>query len=99
MTTRNAGTLMKLRDLLDPDAACEPRFGALDIRGVSADSRKVTRGDLFVAVAGTKADGLSFVPQAVANGAAAVMAEARPALPDGVAFVQVPNARRALSRA
>ena len=38
------------------------------------DSRKVKPGDLFVAVPGTKADGLSFAPQAIAAGAVAVMA-------------------------
>jgi len=48
---------------------------------LTADSRKVKPGFLFVAVPGTKADGLSFVPQAVANGAAAVMAEKKPDLP------------------
>ncbi len=49
---------------------------------------------------GTKADGLGFVPQALAAGAVAVMAErAPPALPDGIAFVQVRNVRQALALA
>ena len=48
---------------------------ALELGGIAADSRKVKPGDLFVAVPGTKSDGLSFVPQALAAGAAAVMAE------------------------
>ena len=89
---------MKLADLLTPDAVSDPRFAALDITGISADSRALKPGDLFVAVAGAKDDGLRFVPAALAAGAAAVMAERVPAtvLPDGVAFVMVGDARRAL---
>ena len=91
---------MKLRDLLSEDARCEARFDALAIAGLSADSRAVAPGFLFVAVPGTKADGLAFVAQAVSAGAVAVMAErAPPALPAGVAFVQVGNVRRALALA
>jgi UDP-N-acetylmuramoyl-L-alanyl-D-glutamate--2,6-diaminopimelate ligase len=91
---------MKLRDLLSEDARYEARFDALAIEGLAADSRAVKPGFLFVAVPGTKADGSAFVPQALEAGAVAVMAEhAPPALPDGVAFVQVGNVRRALALA
>src|SRR5690348_4506834 len=91
---------MKLRDLLSDDARHEARFDALAIAGLSADSRAVKPGFLFVAVPGTKADGLAFVPQALAAGAVAVMAERAPErLPDGIAVVQVPNVRRALALA
>ena len=41
------------------DGAVDARFGASTSRGIAADSRKVKRGDLFVAVPGTKADGLA----------------------------------------
>ena len=86
---------MKLRDLL-PEA--EPRLGVIDISGVSADSRKVKPGFLFVAIAGAKADGAYFAKQAVDAGAVAVAAEQRPeGLSDTVAFVRVPNPRRALA--
>ncbi len=91
---------MKLGDLIDQDGSVDPRFAALDVAGITADSRKATRGCLFVAVPGTRVDGLAFVPQALAAGAAAVMAERRPeGLPDGAAFVRTSNARRALARA
>jgi UDP-N-acetylmuramoyl-L-alanyl-D-glutamate--2,6-diaminopimelate ligase len=90
---------MKLRDLLTDDARFEPRFGALDIHGITADSRTVKPHFLFAAVPGTKADGLAFLPQALAAGATAVVAERAPPepLPDHVAFVEVPNVRRALA--
>ena len=70
-------------------------------RGITADSRAVKPGDLFVAVPGTKADGLRFVPQAARRRARSRSwpSGRRHALPDGVAFVQVANARRALALA
>jgi UDP-N-acetylmuramoyl-L-alanyl-D-glutamate--2,6-diaminopimelate ligase len=90
---------MMLRDLLTSEARFDARFGARAVSGVTADSRAVRPGFLFAAVPGTKADGLSYVPQAVASGAAAVMAERVPSapLPDDVALVNVPNVRRALA--
>ena len=90
---------MKLRDLLSEDARCEARFDALAISGLAADSRAVKPGFLFVAVPGTKQDGAAFIPQALAAGAVAVMAESASAPPAGVALVQVSNVRRALALA
>src|SRR5262245_63666354 len=92
---------MKLKDLLTIDAISDARFDALDVRGITADSRAVKPGDLFVAIAGSKDDGLRFVAPAVAAGAAAVMAERVPPqpLPDGVAFIKVADARRSLALA
>src|SRR5215831_17017450 len=92
---------MKLADLLTVDAVSDARFAALEITGIAADSRAIKRGDVFVAVAGTKEDGLHFVGPALAAGAAAVMAERVPPLPlpEGVAFIKVGNARRALALA
>src|SRR5262249_7641200 len=93
------GNAVKLRDLL-PDAAADARQGAIDISGVTADSRKVKPGFLFVAIAGAKADGAHFARQAVEAGAAAVAAEQRPVgLAEAVAFVRVRNPRRALALA
>ncbi len=70
------------------------------VSGVTADSREVAPGFAFVAVPGVKADGLSFVPQAVAAGAVAIVAERQPEeLPERVAFVKVPIVRHALAMA
>jgi len=88
---------MKLADLPLENARFEQRYAALEIGGVAADSRKVKPGDLFVAVPGTKSDGLSFVAQALQAGAVAVMAERTADVPAGVATIQVPDARRALA--
>lgn len=91
---------MKLADLPLDDARLDPRSAAIEISGVTADSRKAKPGFLFVAIAGAKADGAHFAKQAAAAGAVAVAAEQRPeGLPANVAFVQVGNARRALALA
>jgi UDP-N-acetylmuramoyl-L-alanyl-D-glutamate--2,6-diaminopimelate ligase len=90
---------VKLRDLL-PEATIDKPQAAIEITGVSADSRKVKNGFLFVAISGAKADGAHFARQAAAAGAAAVAAEQRPdGLPDTVTFVPVKNARRTLALA
>jgi UDP-N-acetylmuramoyl-L-alanyl-D-glutamate--2,6-diaminopimelate ligase len=77
------------------------REAALPVAALASDSRKVGPGAVFFAVPGTKADGMSFVPQAVAAGAVAIVGEAgRPSdLAADVAYVQVPDVRRALALA
>ena len=48
-----------------------------DVRSVTLDSRRVEPGALFCALAGSQIDGRSFVDQALASGAAAVLTEDR----------------------
>jgi UDP-N-acetylmuramoyl-L-alanyl-D-glutamate--2,6-diaminopimelate ligase len=91
---------MKLSDLLCDSTAIDARLGAIEAVGVTADSRGVKRGDVFVAVSGTKADGLAFAAQALAQGAAAIVAErTSPSLSAGAPLILVKNARRALALA
>ena len=85
-------------DALIPEAA-EGRHAALQIAGLAADSRKAGRGALFFAVPGTQADGLSFAPAAIANGAVAIVAARAPQQPLSAPVIVVPDVRLALSRA
>lgn len=48
----------------------------IGITGISDDSRTVQRGDLYLALRGTRADGRDYIAQAVDRGAVAVLAEA-----------------------
>jgi UDP-N-acetylmuramoyl-L-alanyl-D-glutamate--2,6-diaminopimelate ligase len=48
---------------------------AVRVRGIKHDSRRVEPGDLFVAIAGVTRHGSEFAPQAVAQGASAVLSE------------------------
>ena len=84
---------------LFPEAAGEA--ASLSVSGLTADSRRVVPGGVFVAVPGTKADGRLFAAQAAQAGAVAVAGEgARPAdLPQATAWIAVADARRALALA
>lgn len=67
------------------------------VAGITADSRDVAIGDLFVATLGQRADGRQFARDAVDAGAVAVICEP-PAPPDvSVPTVLVPDARVALA--
>lgn len=50
---------------------------ALEITGLSLDSRSVRRGDLFIAMPGSRAQGHTFIAAAVAAGAVAVLFDSR----------------------
>ena len=69
--------------------------GQIQIADVTHDSRQVLPGSVFVAVPGLQRDGLEFVPQAIARGAAAIAAE-QPVQID-VPLVVVADARAALA--
>ena len=89
---------MKLRDLFSDDAAIAPQADAVDVKGLSVDSRAVKPGDLFFAIAGSKTDGSRFVDSAIQAGAVAVAGDhAPPGL--RVPFVVTANPRRALAQA
>ncbi|QRM30831.1 UDP-N-acetylmuramoyl-L-alanyl-D-glutamate--2,6-diaminopimelate ligase [Microvirga sp. VF16] len=90
---------MHLGDLVDLAQGHE--HAPLVISKIASDSRKVEQGTLFFAVPGTRVDGMSFVPQAVASGAVAIVGEAaRPSdLPGHIAYVQVDDVRRTLALA
>jgi UDP-N-acetylmuramoyl-L-alanyl-D-glutamate--2,6-diaminopimelate ligase len=69
----------------------------VEIRGLSYDSRSVAPGSLFFALRGAAVDGHLFLHQAVQAGAAALVVEDDAAVPPGVPFVTVRNARLAMS--
>ncbi|HEX3064093.1 MAG TPA: UDP-N-acetylmuramoyl-L-alanyl-D-glutamate--2,6-diaminopimelate ligase [Dongiaceae bacterium] len=90
---------MRLSELFDG-----PREGqniamsaAVDIRGLSADSRQVEQGFVFAALPGARTDGRRYIDQAVAKGAVAVLAEPATAVPAGTVLLVDPNPRRRLA--
>ncbi len=74
-------------------------IGNPDVRitGLTMNSREVKPGMLFAAVKGTSADGHNYIPQAIANGAAAILCEQLPAFDTGkTTIIQTGNAAKAI---
>ena len=99
MTVRDL--LQALAKALPPDARLDmpANAGGLDTTctGITHDSRAVRDGTLFIALKGLKADGVAFSAQAVAAGAAAIVAERQPDAPQPVPWIVVSDARLALA--
>lgn len=73
-----------------------PRQGA--VTGVTSSSQEVTRGGCFVAVRGRRADGHTYIADALARGAALVVGEDPPPpdFPGDRTYARVADARRAV---
>jgi UDP-N-acetylmuramoyl-L-alanyl-D-glutamate--2,6-diaminopimelate ligase len=71
----------------------------LEIQKVVCDSRKVESGSLFFALHGAKADGNTFIQDAIKRGAVAIASEEKGTskIPAGVVWIQVREARKALA--
>lgn len=78
--------------------SCPRASENLEIYGVTADSRRVSEGWLFVAIKGLHQDGGGFIPQAVKQGAAAVLALPQTSVPADRVCLSHPNPREALAR-
>jgi UDP-N-acetylmuramoyl-L-alanyl-D-glutamate--2,6-diaminopimelate ligase len=80
------------------DLPLDPRAAALDVAGLTADSRAVRPGFVFAALRGTQADGHRFIPDAREKGAVAVLSDhVDPAFAGQIAFVTDANPRRRLA--
>ena len=91
---------MKLRDALRGIpilAGGEP--GTEEITGIAYNSKAVRPGFLFGALRGAAQNGMDFVAEAEANGAAAVLSAWPKPPASGLAWVQVADAREALALA
>jgi len=77
--------------------------GDIEVHRIQYDSRKIERGDCFVALRGAGTDGHKFVEAAVEKGAKVVVLEQDATLPDSyfmhthVVKVVVPDSRKALA--
>ena len=71
---------MKLNDLAGLLSVEGGVSTAAEVTGVTSDSRKVAPGMVFVAVAGSKADGAAYAADAAKRGAAAIVAAKSSAL-------------------
>lgn len=84
---------MKLSKLLNAISTISI-YGEKDIqiKGVSADSRKIKSDYVFVAIQGISSDGHDYIPQAIEQGATVIICEQVPELmPYNITFVTVAN--------
>ncbi len=86
--------LSEFSEILPVDGA----LAGLSVGGIASDSRRVKKGELFAALAGTKTDGAAYAADAAGKGAVAIIA-AHGAIKDplGVPVIEVDDPRRALA--
>lgn len=87
---------MEIKDLIEG----EEWGGNLntDFSKVHYDSRKISKGDIFVAISGFKADGHNYIRQALEAGASGVVLEKEEFKPEDIPWIKVGDSRLALSR-
>ncbi len=91
---------MKLRAVLEGIPILSGgEAGDLEIGGIAYDSRAVQPGFLFAALRGASRNGMDFVAEAEAAGAAAVLSSWPKPPSAGVAWIRVADAREALALA
>jgi UDP-N-acetylmuramoyl-L-alanyl-D-glutamate--2,6-diaminopimelate ligase len=70
-----------------------------DALAITHTTQNCSKGDIFVAIKGFRADGNDFIPEAVSKGAVAIISERESPAGFELPWLQVEDARRALSRA
>ena len=75
----------------------ESEVPAVPIHGITTHSARVNPGHLYIAIHGTNVDGHDFIPQAIDNGAAAIITNGRDVGQLPVPQIKVSNPRRAAS--
>ena len=75
----------------------ESKVPAVPINGIATHSAQVNPGNLYIAIHGTNLDGHDFIPQAIENGAAAVITNGRDVGQLPVPQIKVTNPRLAAS--
>ena len=95
---------MKLQKLLesleDYTVLTKAAIQDVDINGISFDTRILQKGDLFVAIKGTDADGHNYISQSSEKGASAILIEDETKVPENIVIpvIKVSNSRKALAQ-
>ncbi|MBE7636680.1 UDP-N-acetylmuramoyl-L-alanyl-D-glutamate--2,6-diaminopimelate ligase [Sneathiella sp. P13V-1] len=80
--------VLKIKEHLDNDP---------NVVGITADSRRVKAGYIFAALPGSVTDGRKFIPQALSNGAVAILTDRHYAEVIDAVCIQVDDPRRELA--
>ncbi|MFK5913215.1 MAG: UDP-N-acetylmuramoyl-L-alanyl-D-glutamate--2,6-diaminopimelate ligase [Woeseiaceae bacterium] len=74
MTSQQSKISINLNDLLH-DFITDDKFNDITVSGLTLDSRKVNKNDLFIAMKGESVNGMEFINHAIEHGASAVLWE------------------------
>jgi UDP-N-acetylmuramoyl-L-alanyl-D-glutamate--2,6-diaminopimelate ligase len=94
------GALVGKAHALAPDArtrVVEAGRAEMPVTSITHDSRAVSRGAVFVAVRGRRADGATFAEEAIRRGAVAIVAETPAPAGIDIPWIRTPDARLALA--
>lgn len=89
---------MRLSNLIESSDGLTLHGDDPDISGISADSRSIKPGFLFIAIPGAKHDGRAFIADAIRRGAVAVLAPESTSVDPLATFITAPNIRKTISR-
>jgi len=90
-----------LTDLIaaSPETLDYSAAAPLTITGMTADSRHVNKGDLFIALPGQRTDGSVYIAQAKQSGAVAVLCEKKAAVSEtGIAVLRADNPQLVMAK-
>ena len=71
----------------------------IPISGISTNSALIKPGNLYIAIKGNRYDGNKFIPEAINNGASAVITEYDYSNKLSTPIIKVTNSRKTVSRA
>ena len=84
--------MARLKDIISDSGVLSVKGNEnLEIKAICSDSRKVGAGSMFIAVKGYASDGHSYIAQAIASGAAAIVYEDETALSEQLAKAGNPD--------
>ena len=76
----------------------KPEVGRIKFKGISFDTRRIKKGDLFVSIKGNKFNGNNFIKEAIRKGAKIIVYSKKIKKNKKITFIKVKNTRETLAR-
>ena len=76
----------------------KPEVGRIKFKGISFDTRRIKKGDLFVSIKGNKFNGNNFIKEAIRKGAKTIVYSKKIKKNKKIIFIKVKNTRETLAR-
>ena len=75
------------------------KYQKIPVSGISFDSKKVQKENIFFAIEGNKISGSKFINEAIGKGSSAIIASKKRIIQKKIPFILVKDARKSLSEA